>query len=168
MYYNTLQEAIDAAPDCTHVLTTGPDWDGCTSIKRKYVSAIESNGSFFDTHAPTRPRIIGDEYWIIALDRRPTPEQQVTAALFDQAAPEHDPVNKPSHYQLLPGVQVYDVRHAILAKHPTLAPSVVDDWSRSWEYLTRMFGKNELEDAKKARWYLDKLIARLEGDNPKC
>ena len=27
-----------------------------------------------------------------------------------------DMVNKPPHYQLLPGVEVYDVRHALLEK----------------------------------------------------
>lgn len=74
-----------------------------------------------------------------------------------------DMVNQPPHYQLLPGVEVYDVRHAILEKLEDVSPGQVDDWSRSWEYLTRMWQKNGLEDAKKARWYLDKLIEKMEG-----
>ncbi len=76
-----------------------------------------------------------------------------------------DVVNEPSHYKILPGVEVYDIRHAILEKHSTqeATHSQIDDWSRSWEYLTRMWQKNGLEDAKKARWYLDKLIEKLEG-----
>ena len=74
-----------------------------------------------------------------------------------------DMVNAPPHYQLLPGVEVYDVRMALLGKVSTATLQEIDDWSRSWEYLTRMWQKNGLEDAKKARWYLDKLIEKLEG-----
>jgi len=73
-----------------------------------------------------------------------------------------DNVNKPKHYEVLPGVEVYDIREAILSKNPHLHPCVADDWSRASEYLLRMFGKNGLEDAKKARWYLNKLIERME------
>ncbi len=75
----------------------------------------------------------------------------------------HDPVNKPSHYQIMPGVEVYDVRMALMTKIEGASHEQVDDWSRAWEYLTRMWGKNGLEDAKKARWYLDKLIGKLEA-----
>lgn len=74
-----------------------------------------------------------------------------------------DMVNSPSHYALLPGVEVIDVRDALFAKMPTDVPyDVVDCWSRSWEYLTRMWGKNGLEDAKKARFYLDRMIEKME------
>lgn len=75
-----------------------------------------------------------------------------------------DCVNSPSHYMLLPGVEVKDVRAAILSKLPKgIDYNAVDEWSRAWEYLTRMWGKNGLEDAKKARVYLDWLIKTLEG-----
>lgn len=81
---------------------------------------------------------------------------------------DHDPVNSPSHYQIMPGVEVYDVRMGLLAKMHGVAPGAADDWSRAWEYLTRMWGKNGLEDAKKARWYLDKLIGKLEQRPVTC
>lgn len=77
---------------------------------------------------------------------------------------EHDPVNKPSHYQIMPGFEVYDVRMALMDKIEGASHGAVDDWSRAWEYLTRMWGKNGLEDAKKSRWYLDKLIDKLEAE----
>lgn len=78
----------------------------------------------------------------------------------------HDNVNNPKHYQLLPGVQVIDVRDAAFAQMPEGIPyDLVDCWSRSWEYLTRMWGKNQLEDAKKARWYLDRMIQKMEGEH---
>lgn len=74
-----------------------------------------------------------------------------------------DNVNHPSHYALLPGVEVIDVRDALFAKMPVDVPhDVADCWSRSWEYLTRMWGKNGLEDAKKARFYLDRMIEKME------
>ena len=74
-----------------------------------------------------------------------------------------DMVNSPPHYQLLPGVEVYDVREAMLDKVPEGVPfSQVDDWSRATEYLMRMWQKNGIEDAKKARWYLNKLIEKMD------
>lgn len=74
-----------------------------------------------------------------------------------------DMVNAPPHYQLLPGVDVISVRDAIFEKIPAgTTYDVVDCWSRSWEYLTRMWGKNQLEDAKKARFYLDRMIEKME------
>ncbi len=38
------------------------------------------------------------------------------------------------------------------------------DWDRATEYLLRMWGKNKLEDLKKCRWYVDKLIEKLEAE----
>ena len=78
-------------------------------------------------------------------------------------AEHYDNVSNPSHYQLMPGVEVKHVREAILNNAPDGIPyNQIDDWSRAWEYLTRMWGKNGLEDAKKARVYLDWLIEKME------
>jgi len=78
----------------------------------------------------------------------------------------NDMVNKPPHYQLLPGVEVYDVRLALLKKiEPSTPFEQVSDWDRASEYLLRMWQKNGLEDAKKARWYLNKLIEKMEKEN---
>lgn len=75
-----------------------------------------------------------------------------------------DPVNKPSHYQVLPGIEVIDVRRALLDKVPDgVSYYSIDCWSRAWEYLTRMWGKNGLEDARKAQIYLNWLIDDLEN-----
>jgi hypothetical protein len=87
----------------------------------------------------------------------------VKGAEDDRKSPEHDAVTNPKHYQLLPGVEVKDVRKAILDaidNPPSL--HAVDCWSRSWEYLTRGWQKNELEDFKKAQVYLGWLIEELE------
>ena len=165
MYYDSIEAAIEAAPHCTHVLTTGPKWKGSAKNAGKFQPVKYEEGEYKNAEDPIEygSAYLGEDSWVVALERsqdaldaaKKHTDQQLAAARFD-------PVTNPKHYQLLDGVQVYDVRHAILAKNPTLHPSVADDWSRSWEYLTRMFEKNGLEDAKKARWYLDKLIARLE------
>lgn len=81
-----------------------------------------------------------------------------------------DAVNSPSHYMLLPGVEVIDVRRAILDKIESSrsdddsCPTYyqVDCWSRSWEYLTRCWAKNGLEDLKKSLKYLEWLIEDIE------
>ena len=78
--------------------------------------------------------------------------------------PTNDPVSSPSHYQLLPGVEVIDVRKALLDKMQAAGWTHYqsDCWSRSWEYLTRAMAKNGLEDLKKSREYLNWLIESLE------
>jgi hypothetical protein len=85
---------------------------------------------------------------------------------------KHDNVNSPVHYVIAPGLEVIDVREALLEKldfHysdvPGLKPKSfqIDCWSRAWEYLTRIFFKNGLEDAKKAMYYLDTLINSMES-----
>lgn len=85
----------------------------------------------------------------------------------DRNEPSSDNVNKPSHYAVLPGVEVIDIRKALLKKIPTdTSFEAVDHWSRAWEYLTRMWGKNGIEDAKKAKVYLNWLIDELERSKP--
>ena len=66
----------------------------------------------------------------------------------------NDNVNSPKHYMLKPGLEVKDVREAILEKlmkEGIVVPYVdIDDWSRAWEYLTRCFFKNGAEDIEKS------------------
>ena len=78
--------------------------------------------------------------------------------------PQHDAVTKPSHYQLLYGVEVIHVRKALLEKTQKAGWShyQADCWSRSWEYLTRSMAKNGIEDLKKAQTYLSWLIEDME------
>ena len=78
-----------------------------------------------------------------------------------------DPVNKPKHYMLFPdkGIEVRDVIEKLVNKIewvPSLM--VTSDYVQMMQYLMRFMDKNGLEDLKKARWYLDKLIASYESD----
>ena len=79
----------------------------------------------------------------------------------------NDMVNNPKHYQL-PGldIEVIDVRSSLLKTIPAnTSYEAVTSWSESWTYLTRMWGKNGLEDAKKAKFYLERMINIMENQN---
>ena len=78
-----------------------------------------------------------------------------------------DMVNNPKHYQLPElNVEVIDVRSSLLKTIPAnTSYEAVTSWSESWTYLTRMWGKNGLEDAKKAKFYLERMINIMENPN---
>jgi len=88
----------------------------------------------------------------------------------DENQPEQDMVNSPSHYQLVNGLEVKDVRKAIFDKIPMgkLSYHQADCYSRAWEYLTRACLKHEspLEDLQKAQTYLTWLIEDLSNTKP--
>lgn len=74
-----------------------------------------------------------------------------------------DMVNKPPHYDI-GGLQVIDIRDLLLTKiekSGTLTFQQADYWSRAWEYMTRFMEKGGAEDLRKAKWYLDRLVATL-------
>lgn len=71
-----------------------------------------------------------------------------------------DMVNAPPHYDL-GGLQVIDIRDLLLQrieKSGKLSYRQADYWSRSWEYMTRFMEKGGVQDLRKAKWYLDRLI----------
>jgi hypothetical protein len=73
-----------------------------------------------------------------------------------------DPVNCPAHYREDRRFEVIDVLEdwASRAPDPVLGGLL---W-QSCKYLGRLFDKADpLEDAKKARWYLSRLISKLEA-----
>ena len=82
------------------------------------------------------------------------------------ATPEYDVVSKPKHYMLFPDkdIEVRDVIEKLVDKvyksyeTPKTMPMVIADYVQMMQYLMRFMDKNGVEDLKKARWYLDKLI----------
>lgn len=83
----------------------------------------------------------------------------------------YDTVSKPKHYMLFAaeelrkkeGIEVRDVIEKLASKfdyqgYPDGAPLFVADYVQMMQYLMRFMDKNGVEDLKKARWYLDKLI----------
>jgi len=90
---------------------------------------------------------------------------------WTNADSQYDTVSKPKHYMLFEeeGIEVRDVIEKLMEKvysayaeaGNTTIPysSMFDaDYVQMMQYLMRFMDKNGVEDLKKARWYLDKLI----------
>jgi hypothetical protein len=72
-----------------------------------------------------------------------------------------DLVNQPPHYTS-GTLEVIDVIEDTICHAP--APALGYLQGQTLKYLLRMWNKGaDLQDAKKARWYLDRLIGKLEG-----
>lgn len=76
-------------------------------------------------------------------------------------ADEVDMVNNPAHYQSDGGLEVIDVIEAFT--DDLKGPEAVCT-GNVLKYVCRWKKKNGLEDLKKARWYLDRLIKKLEKE----
>lgn len=75
-----------------------------------------------------------------------------------------DPINHPPHYTAGP-IKSIDVIEQTVRFAPT--PMMRRLQWQILKYLLSMWLKaNPLQDARKARWYLDRLIQRLEGPQP--
>ena len=105
-----------------------------------------------------------------------TDQEEMFDAFLEQLAPatlnatadvdnQPDMVHNPKHYQVLPGVEVTDIRCAILTRMESKQyplPAVCA-WSEAIAYLLRFDQKNGVEDLKKARQHLNLAINYLEG-----
>ena len=78
----------------------------------------------------------------------------------------HDPVVKPKHYMLFEeeGIEVRDVIKKLVSKLHAFRPMFIADYVQMMQYGMRFMDKNGLEDLKKQRWYLDKMIEEYESD----
>lgn len=85
----------------------------------------------------------------------------------------NDVVEKPKHYMLFEdlGIEVRDVIAKLVEKfgnrgfefnYPSNSPLFEADYVQLMQYLMRFMDKNGVEDLKKARWYLDKMIDSYE------
>lgn len=72
---------------------------------------------------------------------------------------EVDNVNHPAHYISKNGIETIDV---IQAFTEDLSGIEATDTGNIVKYISRWKKKNGLEDLKKAKWYLDHLIAHVE------
>jgi hypothetical protein len=75
----------------------------------------------------------------------------------------NDPVNQPAHYTA-GTFEVIDLLEQAVADAPDSVLGALQ-W-QALKYLNRLWLKgNSEEDARKARWYLDRLISKLEESN---
>jgi hypothetical protein len=90
-------------------------------------------------------------------------EQRFTQGFNGTAA--YDIVSKPKHYMLFEekGIEVRDVIEKLVGKLELTSMGhsymFAADYVQLMQYLMRFMDKNGVEDLKKARWYLDKMIA---------
>ena len=83
------------------------------------------------------------------------------SSLFDNVALElreienEDNIKNPSHYVSESGIEVFDVQEAFIHELKGMAASY---WCNIVKYILRFQRKNGVEDLKKAKYYLEKLI----------
>ena len=70
-----------------------------------------------------------------------------------------DNVNHPAHYRSSSGLEAIDVVEAFTE---TLSGCEAAHTGNVLKYMCRWSRKNGLEDLKKARWYLNRLIEHVE------
>ncbi len=160
MYYDSIEEAINANPHCTHVLTTGPSWSPHfrQALKGKFrVSNVTKNRHYCTRDELPSEIQIGSTSWVVACDRvtpQPTTDQLVTAARFDQVATERqiggDQVATErqiggDHYKSL---KIQPIEYIDANNMPYLEGNVV-------KYVTRHASKNGVQDIDKAIHYLE-------------
>ena len=74
-----------------------------------------------------------------------------------------DMVEKPPHYNAA-GIECIDAMEAMVSGM-NIPSHEAYCWQNTFKYLWRWPYKNGAEDLKKARWYLDRLIQKVE-ENP--
>jgi hypothetical protein len=93
----------------------------------------------------------GIPFWVLADDCKPVEPEAV------EQPTTSDPVN-PSHYKQLPA-ETIDIIEAAIVKAPNNKAAGLH-W-QVLKYALRCWFKNGIEDLKKARWYLDRLIKEV-------
>ena len=110
-----------------------------------------------------KPTIKEVEEYMAALN---LPEQGLNGTTAEDL---YNVISKPKHYMLFEeeGIEVRDVITKLvqkLYKHSGAMfedkenPLFESDYVQLMQYLMRFMDKNGVEDLKKARWYLDKMI----------
>lgn len=85
---------------------------------------------------------------------------------------KYNVVDKPKHYMLFEeeGIEVRDIIQKLVDKfdkesiHAFYSHMFIADYVQMMQYVMRFMDKNGIEDLKKARWYLDKMIENHEPD----
>jgi hypothetical protein len=127
---------------------------------------LDTNGWWFQ-HPDGKHWLESETPWVRDIQRIMLSDHNADAGkMVDHSVDATDMVNSPPHYQLRDGYEVYDLRQDLAAKAQALQlpHDLYSDWDRAIEYLLRCWEKNQLEDIKKARWYLDKMIEKLEPE----
>ena len=79
--------------------------------------------------------------------------------LDDEKTKKQDNITSPKHYVTDKGFEVFDVQEAFIHELKGMSASY---WCNIVKYILRFQMKNGVEDLKKAKYYLDKLINEVE------
>lgn len=74
---------------------------------------------------------------------------------------KNDNIISPNHYISDNGIEVFDVQEAFIHELKGMSASY---WCNIVKYILRFQRKNGVEDLKKARYYLEKLIEEEENE----
>lgn len=91
--------------------------------------------------------------------------EKLTKEIADDVALElgeienEDNIKSPNHYVSESGIEVFDVQEAFIHELKGMAASY---WCNVVKYILRFQNKNGVEDLKKAKYYLEKLIDEEE------
>ena len=80
----------------------------------------------------------------------------------NKEAKNNDNIISPNHYASDKGFEVFDVQEAFIHELKGMAASY---WCNVVKYILRFQRKNGVEDLKKAKYYLEKLIEEEGSDN---
>lgn len=131
-----------------------PVVDFCEMCEQPIVGTVYSRGNteichdcYFDGD--------GDPY------NPPKNESNTGAGTYTSSAPA-DMVNNPAHYNRA-GIECIDAMKA-MSEGALVEPHEAYCWQNAFKYMWRWPYKGKpVEDLKKARWYLDRLISEIEA-----
>lgn len=143
-------------------MTKNHDCDGCF-YKEVDHRAYPCNGCFMNS------RFVHQDVFK-DVDDSPVFKRPADALRETFGKKDYDIVDKPKHYMLFEkeGIEVRDVLKKLVDKAylgnftPDDLPMTMADYVQMMQYLMRFMDKNGVEDLKKARWYLDKMIDAYE------
>jgi hypothetical protein len=98
-------------------------------------------------------------------------EAEQRASLVKKRKDVEDTVNKPKHYMLFEdkGIEVRDVIKKLVGKcNSENTPGTAlfeSDYVQMMQYGMRFMDKGGVEDLKKMRWYLDKMIEAYDSNS---
>lgn len=171
---------INKCDKCFYALMDKESEAPCASC-RGYSNFVE--GSVYATSHSSKPLKEAIDDWFKNVNG--VSSEDFWVDINDPDKFEYDSVDNPKHYMLFDadyiistaylkeGIEVRDVIEKLVNKidnsfapHTPLlpVPLFVSDYVQMMQYLMRFMDKNGVEDLKKARWYLDKLIDSYESD----
>ncbi len=144
--------------DCSNVL--GLDGVRRSVLPRNAKNTEEGEGEYESGSCPAEPRLRASvdcgRTWDVSVHHIESGEEFPE---LREALAESDPVNHPSHYNSHPsGVECITV-----TEHMTFCSG--NAMKYLWRAGLKGNSSKHVEDLKKARWYVDREIARLGGQN---